>query len=344
MDNDLHALSGAYAVHALPPADVGPYEEHLSVCPVCPAEVRGLRETAARLALAVALDPPDALRPRVLAAVHRVRRRPPAHDTAHDTAGDATIAYRDPAGGAWDATVAHPPLRDAVGDGTLVHPAPGDEGADATLIQWPRREGLNDVAPGPQGSQGSDDDATAVLPRPVGGRDARTVIPERGRLGVVPSRRRWPAKVVAGLAAVAAAAAVAFGALAFDARQDLGEMRARDAAVAAVLAAPDARTVRQPVTAGGTGVFVLSRDQGRMVFTASGLPELPEAGVYELWLMGPGGMRPAGLLDRREDGLTAPLLATTLADDGHVGLTVEPAGGSRRPTTQPILFAELPAA
>jgi anti-sigma-K factor RskA len=109
-----------------------------------------------------------------------------------------------------------------------------------------------------------------------------------------------------------------------------------------VLAAPDARTVRQPVTAGGTAVLVVSRDQGRLLVTASGLPDLPAAGVYQVWLMGPDGPRPAGLLDRRADGLSTPVLARPLTDDAHVALTIEPAGGSDRPTTRPLLLAELP--
>ncbi|WP_157549889.1 M64 family metallopeptidase [Nonomuraea candida] len=67
----------------------------------------------------------------------------------------------------------------------------------------------------------------------------------------------------------------------------------------AVLAAPDAETVRRPITSGGTGTVVISRSRGRLVFASSGLPELPESRGYALWLMGPDGPRPAGLLDRR---------------------------------------------
>ncbi|MFC5817719.1 anti-sigma factor [Nonomuraea harbinensis] len=251
MDDELHALSGAYAAHALPPADVASFEEHLSSCRTCPSEVSRLRETAARLALAVATPPPASLRPRVLTAAHR----------RHDT----------------------------------VHPA-----ADRT----PRAD-------------------------------------------VLPPRRGWRAKAVAGLAAVSAAAAVALGVVAFDARRDLGDLRAGHGAlvteVAAVLAAPDARTVRHRIASGGTGVAVVSRERGRILFTSSGMPELPPSKVYALWLMNPDGVRPAGLLDRGEDGLTAPVVAD-LRDDVRLGLTVEPAGGSDRPTTRPILFAELPAA
>ncbi|MET8990415.1 anti-sigma factor, partial [Nonomuraea wenchangensis] len=114
--------------------------------------------------------------------------------------------------------------------------------------------------------------------------------------------------------------------------------------VAALLAAPDARTVRRPVTSGGTATLVVSRSAARLLFTSSGLPSLPESRGYELWLMGPDGPRPAGMLGRAEDGVTAPVVVTPLRGDERVALTVEPARGSPRPTTDPILLADLPTA
>jgi anti-sigma-K factor RskA len=160
---------------------------------------------------------------------------------------------------------------------------------------------------------------------------------------VVPMRRRR-SRVAAVLAAVCAAAAVVSGVVAFDARRDLGELSTRNEEMVAVLAAPDARTMRRPVTTGGTATVVISRDLGRMVFTSSGLADLPDTKGYELWLMGPDGPRPAGLLDRRQDGVSHLMMLTPLDRDGRVALTVEPAGGSERPTTQPIMLAELPEA
>ncbi|PZG22018.1 hypothetical protein C1J01_05285 [Nonomuraea aridisoli] len=146
---------------------------------------------------------------------------------------------------------------------------------------------------------------------------------------------------MAGVAAVAVAAAVALGAVAFDARRDLA---ARNTELAAVLAAPDAVTVRRPVTSGGTGTVVISRARGRMVFASSDLPELPAGRTYELWFMGPDGPRPAGLLGGSAEETTTSVLLTARPGDGHVALTVEPAGGSDSPTTPPLLLAALPEA
>jgi hypothetical protein len=274
MTDGLHTLSGAYAVHALPYAEWVLYEEHLPACPACWAEVRRLRETAARLAEAVAEPPPAALRRRLLDAAHELRRPEPRRPEERPEWGSGAVPDDSP-------TIWRPPASRA--------PA------------------------------------------------ARPVAPP------VPLRRRR-AKVMAGLAAVAAAAAVALGAVALDARRDLSELTARNDEVIAVLAAPDAKTVRRPATSGGTGTVVISRARGRMVFASSGLAELPRSKGYELWLMGPDGPRPAGMLDRAEGGLTAPLLITPERGEDRVALTVEPAAGSGKPTTRPILLAELPDA
>ncbi|MEU6727083.1 anti-sigma factor [Nonomuraea wenchangensis] len=339
MDDDLHALSGAYAVDALPYGEWALFEEHLRGCARCGTEVRRLRETAARLAGAVAADPPAALRTRLLATAHS--RRPSPRPTP-------------------------PPLGDAPAARTLSRPAP-------------------------------------ALPPPVEPEDApRTTRgrrqeqrPGRGQLRRQEQwqeqGRGWPVRVVAGLAAVCAAAAVGLGAVAVDARRDSGGLAAENRRlaeanqrltdanqrltganqrlgsvnrqlgsanrqvaeanqrlsglnrqVAALLAASDARTLRSPVASGGTATLVVSRSAARLLFTASGLPALPESRGYELWLMGPGGPRPAGLLGRAENGVTAPVVVTPLRGDERVALTVEPARGSPRPTTDPILLADLP--
>ncbi|GAA2604373.1 anti-sigma factor [Streptomyces tubercidicus] len=74
---DLHTLTGAYALGALSEQESAEFADHLAQCQSCTQEVRELRETAARLALAVAEVPPAALRTRVMAALPEVRQLPP---------------------------------------------------------------------------------------------------------------------------------------------------------------------------------------------------------------------------------------------------------------------------
>ncbi|MFC4120256.1 anti-sigma factor [Nonomuraea zeae] len=364
MNDELHTLSGAYAVHALPYAEWVLFEEHLLACPGCWSEVRRLRETAARLAEAVAEPPPARLRKRLLDAAHRSRppdeQRGPEQGPGqgHD---DSPTIWRPPA------TRGPVPLPieglvegpiEGPGEGLIEVPVDGptlslppENGDEATLsvppgdghgptLNLPPGDGhgptLN-LLPG-DGWQEALRPVQAV-PVPAAGLPA----PVEGGGQVVPLRR-GRSKALAGLAAVAAAAAVALGVVAFDARRDLGDATARNEGLIAVLAAPDAETMRQPITSGGTGTVVISRSAGRMLFASSGLRELPATQAYELWLMGPDGPRPAGMLAPAAGGLTEPMLLTTLGDDDHVALTVEPANGSDRPTTPPVMLAQLPTA
>ncbi|WP_441121401.1 anti-sigma factor [Nonomuraea sp. H19] len=347
MYDDLHALSGAYAVHALPYAEWVLFEEHLRACERCVAEIRRLRETAARLAESVAEQPPAVLRERLLAEARRRADRP---DRVPD---DSPTIWRPPETRA----PSRPHQDEPPANAPAVRRAPesfasGAMPSDAPTLAFPPAQGQGDapppgIAPRPPDAPGFRAGPVPAFPMtreiPLRPEEAGEAPRPEGGGEVVPLRR-GRSKVMAGLAAVAAAAAVALGAVAFDARRDLGELAARNAETAAVLAAPDAETLRRPVTSGGTGTIVISRAEGRMVFISSGLAALPDSRTYELWLMSPDGPRPAGLLGPAPGGVTAPILVTPLREDDHVALTVEPAGGSGKPTGKPILLAELPAA
>ncbi|MFE3628386.1 anti-sigma factor [Streptomyces goshikiensis] len=125
--------------------------------------------------------------------------------------------------------------------------------------------------------------------------------------------------------------------------QDLGQ-QARQARrqldeVGAVLAAPDARTVHGRAANGALTTVVASERQHKAVFAAGNLPAPGAGKTYQLWLDHDGAMRPAGFID--QDGTV--LLTGEPADASAVGLTLEPAGGSPRPTTEPLLLMPLPA-
>ena len=67
-----HVLTGGYALDALSGPEREAFERHLPGCASCQAEVRGLRETAAQLALSAAVEPPIRIEQRVLAATYRI--------------------------------------------------------------------------------------------------------------------------------------------------------------------------------------------------------------------------------------------------------------------------------
>lgn len=73
----VHALAGLYAIDALETqAERRRFERHLARCGSCASEVRGLTETASRLAVAASRQPPATLRPRVMAAVATASQLP----------------------------------------------------------------------------------------------------------------------------------------------------------------------------------------------------------------------------------------------------------------------------
>ena len=90
--DDLHVLTGSYVLDAVSPDEREEFERHLQTCPTCDAEVRGLRETAARLAMARAVAPPARMERRVLAATYQTRQLPPL---SGDRPGDLLRAARE---------------------------------------------------------------------------------------------------------------------------------------------------------------------------------------------------------------------------------------------------------
>jgi Anti-sigma-K factor rskA len=81
--NDLHTLTGVYALDALDTArEVTRFERHLNRCDSCTGEVRGFRETATRLGMAATRQPPPTLRAAVMADVARTRQVPAVDDRA----------------------------------------------------------------------------------------------------------------------------------------------------------------------------------------------------------------------------------------------------------------------
>jgi anti-sigma-K factor RskA len=157
------------------------------------------------------------------------------------------------------------------------------------------------------------------------------------------ARSSWVPRLATAVAAVGVAVAVALGVIQVSTQHRLDSARAQNQAIAAVLAAPDARIVTQATSAGGTASVVVSRAERKIVFTSAGLPPLSGGKVYQLWLIGPPRVRSAGLLPQPSAGKTAPVLASGLVAGDKVGMTVEPAGGTTLPTTTPIVLMTLPA-
>jgi anti-sigma-K factor RskA len=144
-----------------------------------------------------------------------------------------------------------------------------------------------------------------------------------------------------GTAAVLAAAVVVLALVMHGTQRQLDQADGRSQAVAAVLSAPDAIMLTADIDTGGTATVVMSHRRRALVFTTMDLRVLPAGQRYELWLMGPAGVRPAGMLPGSRAGLTGPMVVSGLAAGDRIGLTAEPVGGSARPTSPAVLMLRL---
>jgi hypothetical protein len=152
--------------------------------------------------------------------------------------------------------------------------------------------------------------------------------------------RRWGVAIACGLLAVA----LAVGGIAINTQHQLSVEQAHARDIAAVLNAPDATMMTAQAADGGTATVVMSKLDRALVFTASSLPALPSSRRYQLWLMGPRGAHPEGMLPMPHQGMTAPVVVKGLTAGDKVGLTVEPAGGASHPTAPPVLLLSLTSA
>jgi anti-sigma factor RsiW len=140
--------------------------------------------------------------------------------------------------------------------------------------------------------------------------------------------RKFPRRLVILAAAASVAAAVALGVNQLSTQHQLD--RARETAIARVVDAPDARVETARTSAGGSVTVVASAVLREAVVSTTGMASLPSGRVYQVWVISPSGERSAGLLHGTS------LLASAVAPGDRIGITVEPAGGTARPTTNPV--------
>ena len=281
MSDDIHALSGAYAVDALDDVEREQFERHLAGCSACQAEVASLVAAATSLSALSDVAPPPSLRAKVLQGITTVRPLPPVVD--QDAQRDDTSQRAAPAAATPPAPEPAAPVEVPETVPETVQPAPDELAA--------RRSGRH--------------------------ADAR-----RG------SPLRW-------LVAAATAAILAIGGFAVWRSYDAGSSTPPTVAEQ-VRTAPDAQTSSDvALPGGGTATVVRSASLGKAVVVTSDLPSAPAGKVYQLWLQDADGQfTSAGLMSASGDQTV--VLQGDAADAQAAGITIEPAGGSEQPTSNPI--------
>lgn len=153
--------------------------------------------------------------------------------------------------------------------------------------------------------------------------------------------RRWWGPAATALAAAMTAGVIVLGSQLNDARQDLDRAQAIGAEMRELVAAADMEMIRAEAGE-SSGTVIMSRSVGTAVVLVHGMDPAPADHTYQLWFIDDGGARSAGVLGDTHDGQLGPFTAHGLDEAAHLGVTVEPAGGSEQPTTEPVMLIDLP--
>ena len=128
--------------------------------------------------------------------------------------------------------------------------------------------------------------------------------------------RRWGLPIATGVAAVAACAALAFGLWAASLQNELD-----DRAAVIELTGADGSLLVEP--------------SGEAILTVDGLGRAPAGKTYEIWVIEDGQTRPSGLFPGAPGRSVVPL-TERVPDGAVVAVTLEPAGGTSKPSGKPL--------
>lgn len=178
---------------------------------------------------------------------------------------------------------------------------------------------------------------------PVSAPDAQQEQQERPAAA---SRSRRPATMLFALAAstLLLLSAVLAGAL-INQQQDTTEIQesltvaeAERERTQRLLSASDLAFTEAEATVGGRLTLAYSVSEQMLHLTPHDMPELSEDQTMQLWLIDEEGPHSAGLMTGTSTELLTDL---SMDEDMTFGVTVEPAGGSEAPTSDPVVLADL---
>lgn len=144
------------------------------------------------------------------------------------------------------------------------------------------------------------------------------------------------------LAALGAAVALIFaGLLSWNLvlTNDVEQLQAR---VGEMRASQDVRRIalEGPVQERGARALLIVTHPNRAVLVVEKMPPVPEGKMCQIWVNDDDHQRPGGLFEPKQEAVATVVKAPIKGADS-VAITVEPEGGSRRPTSHPLLSADL---
>lgn len=278
MEQQLHLLTGSYALNALDDAERQDFERYALTDSQTLEEVRSLSETAALLAYGVEEEtPPPALKADIMAAIRNTRQLPAASvvrdiGTAHNASAQTS------------ATAARGTRKTPAGQRTRWVPALS---AAAALIIF---AGVG-----------------------VGGWVA----------GQTAKQHEMANQIVA-------------------LQKQQSASQEQQTAMLAIVGSADAKIATTALSDGGSVTVASSIKANKAAIMVQSLPTLPADKVYELWFISAAGAVPAGFMGHdAPTGSGMQVLNGPMGGATHVGITVEPAGGSPAPTTTPLMVQAL---
>ena len=151
------------------------------------------------------------------------------------------------------------------------------------------------------------------------------------------AKARWFRRPATYLTAVAAAAAIVLGGTAYASITSNVQQSAVSSDFTTISAAPDAQRASEPVEGGGKATLVWSNSLGRSAVVLDGMPALAAGKTYELWYISGSIPTAAGTFDPSGSSKQVQILKGKMSAGDTVGITIEPAGGSKKPTTKPVV-------
>ena len=164
-----------------------------------------------------------------------------------------------------------------------------------------------------------------------------SVSPSRGSASER-ARQRWFRGPVSMLAAAAAAVALfAGGTVVGQAFTSDPFQQEQASGLAQINAASDSKRASSTTADGQKATLVWSAERKISALLVDDLPALPSDKDYQLWYIGGEGAVSAGTFDSSGTGTVWRVLDGSLSVGDLIGVTVEPKGGSKQPTTEPLV-------
>jgi anti-sigma-K factor RskA len=90
----------------------------------------------------------------------------------------------------------------------------------------------------------------------------------------------------------------------------------------------------------GANAELASIHKNQIILVARDMPSVPEDRTCQIWVISDDVPKPSGLF-RPDGNMTAAPVTNSIKKGDVIAVTVEPAGGSKKPTSDPVLLAKL---